>query len=342
MQIAILLVDRANYGRLLPVIEAIDAAADMQHSIICGGNMVLPRFDTPADTLPFRVAAHVYHQVEGGTHGTMARSMGHATAGYAAALERLAPDYVVMIGDRYEAMGAALAVVALRIPLVHFQGGEHSGTLDNRWRWAITALADHHVPATANAADELSRRGATSQLTVGCPSSDLAKEIPRNHPRGRPLVIYHPDTATDADPAAEMREVLAAIDGPFDIGWPNNDPGADAIWREIRTTGKGERFINLSPRYYMRKLAGASVCVGNSSSFARDAGMVGTPVVLVGSRQHGRQTGDNVQRVPCDRTRIAAAIAQQAGRMFLRDDFYGAGEVAGSFVNALRRLHSGY
>ena len=340
MRVAVILVDRANLGRLLPIIEHLDAAADIELlPLICGGTMILPRFDYPANQLleaGYRVY-RVYGEIEGGTHAAMVRSMGQFVGGFAGPVDHMKPDYVVMIGDRYEALAAAQAVVGLRVPLIHFQGGETSGTLDNRWRWAITALADYHVPATEAEMKAMNTRGV---LTVGCPSSDVAAQIPDQR-RHRPLVIFHPDTDSDLDQAAEVRQVLAAVPEPFDIAWPNIDPGHDEVWREIRTCEKQcHRFINKSPREYMAALAAASVCVGNSSSFARDAGMVGTPVVLVGDRQRNRQTSSNVMRVSCREQEIREAVNKQLRHgPYRRSKLYGDGNVGANFIEALRRVH---
>ena len=144
VRIAAVLIDRANYGRLEPVVEALRTHPRFDLQILVGGSMLLDRFEWPADTIKGHIRGRVWCEVE----GCMSSSIGLATQGFTQEFRRLQPDYVIVIGDRYEALGAATAAACLRIPIIHFQGGELSGSLDHQWRYASSHLADYHVPAT--------------------------------------------------------------------------------------------------------------------------------------------------------------------------------------------------
>ena len=276
----------------------------------------------------------------------MAMSIGLATQQFAEALNRQNPDYSIVIGDRFETMGAATACACLRIPLIHFQGGEVSGALDNRWRHAITQLADYHVPAT-NKAEGIVFLKATAKniLTTGCPSSDLAARITYDKKATGPLMVsFHPDTASDRDHGLDVSEVLyTTVVYPSTVYWPNIDSGSDKISKDIRRCLKGMRnvttIINEDPATYLGKLANTTCCVGNSSSFVRDASFFGTPVVLVGDRQKGRECADNVIRVPCESEAIFDAICKQRehGR-YPPSTLYGDGKVTERFIEAMENL----
>ena len=343
MKIAVILTDRANYGRLAPIMEALDAHDRFELLTIVGGSMVLARFGMPVESLPHRIDGTVYCEVE----GSMPMSMGLATQGFAHQLKRLRPDYCIVIGDRFETMGAATACACLRIPLIHFQGGEVSGALDNKWRHAITQLADYHVPAT-NKAEGIVFLKATAKniLTTGCPSSDLAARITYDEQAIGPLMVScHPDTASDRDHAKDMAEVLEACDAyPSNVYWPNIDSGSGAISKEIRRMQQDpdnnfKTTINEDPATYLGKLATTTCCVGNSSSFVRDASFFGTPVVLVGDRQKGRECAENVMHVPCESEAIFDAIRKQRehGR-YPPSTLYGDGHVTERFIKALESL----
>ena len=94
----------------------------------------------------FPVDGEVYLELEGSTPATMAKSLGFGIVEFASELHRLKPDLVVLIGDRYEALAAAFAAAYMNITIVHFQGGEVSGSIDESARHAITKLAHFHVP----------------------------------------------------------------------------------------------------------------------------------------------------------------------------------------------------
>jgi UDP-hydrolysing UDP-N-acetyl-D-glucosamine 2-epimerase len=279
------LVDRANWGRCQPVAEAIRAHRDLELTILCGGSTPLDRFKNPAAQIErqgYEVECF-YHEVEGSIPVSAARSGGLAQMDYAAALDRIHPDVVYVIGDRYQALGVAAAAVTLGIPLVHQQGGEVSGALDERYRHAITKLADYHVPATVRARQNIIRMGEREEsiLAVGCPSADLAEKIAPT--RGNYILsVFHPDTA-NAKAVAEVNELLAALHSTGKrvvYLWPNIDFGSSAVSKAIRTFRSvwkldWEFVTHVEPEHYLTLLANASCAVGNSSSFVcREGGNV--------------------------------------------------------------------
>ncbi len=360
MKICVILTDRANYGRLALVIQAINAAPELSLQIVCGGSMVLDRFDEGGAPMQvvldagLLIDAEVFHEIEGNRHYTMALSAGEGVKGYAEALRRLMPDLVVLIGDRYEALAAATAAHLQNFPILHFQGGEQSGCVDDRTRHAITMLSTWHVPATHAAAQRVAAITGRPEtiLTVGCPSSDLAATIvvddeEENEPTGPLLCVMHPTTDEALDERAQMDAVLTALKSvphECDLLWPNIDPRSDQIHKSIRTFVKKPKdwlttHKNLPPLDYLRKLANTRCAVGNSSSFVRDSSFFGTPVVLVGNRQRGRECGDNVLHVACDANAITEAIKQQlAHGRYEPTDLYGDGGVSFRVVQALTAM----
>ncbi len=368
-KVATLLVDRANYGRLKPVMEAIRARDDLEQFVVCGGSMVLERFDRPVRVVTddgFNVAGEVYIELDGSTPVTMAKSVGLSILEFANELRRLSPDVVVVIGDRYEALGATLAAAYMNCCIVHLQGGEVSGSVDESARHAITKFAHWHVPATMRSAEYLVRMGERrdSILTVGCPSSDLARLIDRallpevlnGHGSGahidpaKPfrLVVFHPDTTGYGSEREQMTTLLDALSVeavPTVLMWPNIDAGSSALSKVIRQFRDREQpdwlrlVTNFTPDDYLRVLGAASVAIGNSSSFVRDASFFGTPVVLVGARQDGREWDKHVTRVDCVRSEILGALAaHRAVGRFAPSTLYGDGFVAGRVAAALPGL----
>ena len=368
-KVCVVLVDRANYGRLKPVMAAIREQPQLQLQIVAAGTMVLERFDSPVKVVEadgFVVDGQIYTELEGSTPSTMAKSVGFGVMEFASEFQRLKPDVVLIIGDRYEALSAALAAAYMNLCILHLQGGEVSGSIDESARHCISKLSQFHFPATKRSAEYLVRMGerADTILGIGCPSSDIARTLDRAldpqviNGRGagvtidtrKPflLVLFHPVTTEYGGERRQMEELLAAIDEvkvPTVLLWPNIDAGADHISKAIRafrTSKMGSplrTLTNLTPEGYLRVLAACSCAVGNSSSFVRDAGLLGTPVVLVGRRQECREHDVHVTESAPLKADIATAIrAQLAHGTWNPSTLYGDGFVAERIAKSLVSL----
>jgi UDP-hydrolysing UDP-N-acetyl-D-glucosamine 2-epimerase len=362
----VILVDRANYGRLKPVMNEISVHPHLDMQVVAAGTMVLERFDLPVNVVikdGFTVDGYIYIELEGSTPATMAKSVGFAIMEFASEFQRLKPDVVLLIGDRYVALAAAVAAAFMNIPIAHIQGGEVSGSIDESTRHAISKYAQFHFPSTHRSAEFLRRMGERPDtiLGIGCPSSDIARTLDRtlepsivNGVGGgaqidvyRPylLVVFHPTTTEYGGERQQIEEMLAAIDELSEqtvLLWPNIDAGSDHISKAIRVFRNGRRpswlrtLINLTPENYLKVLASAACAVGNSSSFVRDAGYFGTPVVLVGNRQQGREVDVHVTHVvPLKDQIVHAAREQLAHGRYAPSVLYGDGYVSGRLADSL-------
>lgn len=368
-KVCVVLVDRANYGRLKPVMRAIAARPELELQSIAAGTMVLERFGKPvdvvkADGLP--VNGEIYTELEGSTPSSMAKSVGFAVVEFASEFHRLEPDIVLLIGDRYEALAAAIAAAYMNLCIVHVQGGEVSGSIDESARHAISKLAHFHFPSTRRSREYLVRMGEPpgTILGTGCPSSDIARELDRTL-RGEVvnrtgsgaeidvaapflLVIYHPVTTAYGGEQRQIEEVLAALGAlrmQTVLMWPNIDAGSDHISKAIRVfrdrhaPGWLRTLTNLTPEDYLKVLANAACAVGNSSSFVRDAGYFGTPVVLVGDRQEGREVDVHVTAVEPEAAKLVPAIhAQLRHGRYAPSTLYGDGWTSERIAEGLVRL----
>src|SRR5262245_40098756 len=162
--------------------EAIHARPELHLQVLAAGTMVLERFQQPVHIVKedgFHIDGEVFIELEGSTPATMAKSVGFGVVEFASEFQRLAPDLVLLIGDRYEALAAAIAAAYMNICIVHIQGGEVSGSIDESARHAITKFAHYHFPSTRRSAEYLLRMGERPEtiLGVGCPSSDIAREL---------------------------------------------------------------------------------------------------------------------------------------------------------------------
>jgi UDP-hydrolysing UDP-N-acetyl-D-glucosamine 2-epimerase len=366
-----------------PVMEAIVTRPELQLQVICSGTMVLERFHQPVQIVKsdgFTVDGEVYIELEGSTPTTMAKSIGFGVVEFASELQRLKPDVLLLIGDRYEALAAAIAAAYMNICIAHIQGGEVSGSIDESARHAISKFAQFHFPSTQRSVEYLVRMGEAPHtiLGVGCPSSDIARKLERNlsavsasvNSRGSGatlnlsspflLVVFHPTTTEYGGERQQIEELLDALrqlKTQSLLLWPNIDAGSDHISKVIRVFRDRTKpdwlrvLTNLSPEDYLKVLAATACAIGNSSSFVRDAGYFGTPVVLVGNRQEGRETDEHALHVAAFSNEILCAARKQlAHGRYAPSMLYGNGNVAEHIAKALvdlkpyiqKRLHYVY
>lgn len=368
-RVAVVLVDRANYGRLKPVMRELKKRRNVDMLTICAGTMLLERFGRARDVVArdgFTIDSEVYLEVEGSVPITMTKSIGLGVIAFASEFQRLKPDFVLIIGDRYEAMAAAIAAAYQNICIIHVQGGEVTGSIDESTRHAITKLAHYHFPATRRAGEFIVRMGEDPQTVfpLGCPSADVIRNAARSLPLSRLrelgvgtqidfsksylLVLFHPVTTEYGGQEAQMEELLAAIQIlkiPTVLLWPNIDAGADGVSQAVRRFRETHHdfplhaYKNLEPEIYIPVLNNAVCAVGNSSSFIRDASFLGTPIVLVGSRQDGREHSEAVLRTPPHRAAIVRNVKRQiAHGRYQPSTLYGTPGVSSKIAKVISRL----
>jgi UDP-hydrolysing UDP-N-acetyl-D-glucosamine 2-epimerase len=352
------------------VMRAIQEHPKLDLSVVCSGTMLLERFGQVENIVKsdgFEISGRIYMELEGSVPTTMAKSVGFGTVEFATELKRLDPDILLIIGDRYEALAAVIAGAYQNIPIAHIQGGEVSGSIDESARHAITKFSQYHFPATQRAAEYIIRMGENPDyvFNYGCPAGDYIIPLDADLPEDiffstgvgadfSPqdpflLVLFHPVTTEFGEEGKQVEELLHALDVleyPTVWLWPNIDAGSDHISTVLRRyrEHKGDKWLrlvkNFEPTVFQKILKKCACAVGNSSSFVRDSTFSGTPVVLIGDRQTGRETGENL--IPVlneDSTSFLKAIKKQLdhGRYSL-SSLYGKGNASEKIADTLANL----
>jgi UDP-hydrolysing UDP-N-acetyl-D-glucosamine 2-epimerase len=325
---------RADFGLLVPVIEACCERPDFITLVVAAGAHMLPPAETWREVdARFGLDATVNMQRAGAT-GRLAdaEALGAGTGGFARAFGRLRPDWVVVLGDRIEAFAAASAASIGGIALAHIHGGDRAeGVADEAMRHAITKLAHLHLPATVASAQRIEQMGEPSSRVrpVGSPAADgLAETAPLDDEAfaglGSPrfVVLQHPAGLTDEAERDAVRSIADALGDRAHL-WldPNADPGTDAVAGAIGalpdSPGRVRRdhlpratFVAL-----LKRLArSGGVLVGNSSAGLIEAAILGLPAVNIGPRQGGRERPASVVDVADPTARaVADAIERAAG-----------------------------
>lgn len=343
-RVCVVITARPSYSRIKTALAAIRAHGELDLQLVVAASALLDRYGQASRVIEgdgFDIAARVYMVLEGENLTTMAKTTGLGMLELSTVFDNLRPDVVVSIADRYETMATAVAASFMNIPLAHVQGGEVTGSIDEKVRHAVTKLADLHLVSTEKAAERVARMGELEEKVkiTGCPSIDLAAEIlgrpaldfdplekyggvgePIELDQGYLVVMQHPVTTEYGQARVQALETLHAI---RDLGrptlwfWPNVDAGSDGTsnairsFREIENPPNLHFFKNMEPHDFLRLIYGCRCLVGNSSVGIRESGFLGVPVVNIGSRQQGRERAANVIDVEHDRGEIMAAIERQ-------------------------------
>ncbi|MBV8542824.1 MAG: UDP-N-acetylglucosamine 2-epimerase (hydrolyzing) [Pseudonocardiales bacterium] len=378
-KICVVVASRANLARITTVLEAVRDHPALELQVIAAASALLERFGSAVTVLEatgFTPDAKIPFIIEGHTPATMARSTGLGLLELPTALERLEPDIVLTVADRFETIATAIAGAYMNIPVAHTQGGEVSGSIDESVRHAVTKLSHIHFPATELSTRRVIAMGEDPRyvFNVGCPSIDLAARTRAGTHRsalvdhcgaGSPidpeqpflLVMQHGVTTEHGHGLAQVTATLHAVTS---IGmqalvfWPNVDAGSDEVAAGIRRfheQGLARRcqfFRNLPPEDFARLMTHCACMIGNSSAALREGAYLGTPAVSVGTRQRGRECGPNVVFTSHDPVEITDAVrAQLAHGRYQRSDLFGSGTAGRDIADVLatvsppvqKRLH---
>ena len=340
-RIAVVITARPSYSRIKTVLEVLRSRPDVDLRIIAATSALAIRYGAVVDRIRadgFTIAAELPSLVEGGGTRESAVSTGLLTTMLVPELDRIRPDVVVTIADRHETLATAIAAAYQHIPLCHVQGGEVSGSIDDKVRNAVTQLADIHCVATSGARDRvLALRPDAEVHVTGCPSIDLAARALQEGPLpcSDYVVLQHPVTG-EADQAAEqIRQTVRALQGK-DVTWywPGEDAGSEAMSKVLRMEGL-HPVRNRPPLEFLRMLLGAKALVGNSSVGIRECSYLGVPAVNIGTRQQWRERGPNVLDVAWhDAGQISNAVELARAMVPPKSALYGDGH-AGERIAAV-------
>ena len=335
---------------------------DLELQLVVAASALLERYGNAVQAIEhdgFAIAARVYMVLEGENLVTSAKSTGLGLLELATVFDNLKPDVVVTIADRYETLATAVAASYMNIPVAHVQGGEVTGSIDEKVRHAVTKLSNLHLVSTSAGRRARASGWARSPAAVvvtGCPSIDLAAEVAAQPAldfdpfekyggvgpttdlsKGYLVVMQHPVTTEYDEARQQVDETLHAVQGlrPADAvvlaqrrrRLRRHVEGHPRVprEREARRTSTSSR--TCSPRTSCGCCCSATAIVGNSSVGIRECSFLGVPVVNIGSRQQGRERGQNVidvgSRSRGDRRRHRGAHRAAASRR--RDHLYGDG-----------------
>jgi len=370
-KVCVVITARPSYARIKTVLEEIKRHPDLKLQLVVAASALLGRYGPVIDVIRqdgFEPDEIVYLVLEGENLVTTTKSTGLGIMELATIFDNLKPDVVVTVADRYETLATAVATSYLNIPVAHVQGGEISGSIDEKVRHAVTKLSNLHFVSNKLAAERVIKMGEGEETVfiTGCPSIDLARKVLSDKPsefnpfehyegvgsrfdhrKGYIVVMQHPVTTEYEDSLHQIKETLEAINelkyNTFWF-WPNVDAGSDRVSNGIRSFRETHKtdfiyfFKNMPPEDFLRLIIGAKCLVGNSSAGIRESSYLGIPVVNIGTRQKGRDRAKNVLDARYDRQEIIKAVKKQMGHgKYPQDKLYGDGYAGKKIVEVLAK-----
>jgi UDP-hydrolysing UDP-N-acetyl-D-glucosamine 2-epimerase len=361
-RIAVLTTGRQDWGILRSTCLALERDPDFELSVLAGGMHCSKRFGETVRLVEDAGFAGVekLKWIPDDHDSPPHVQIGAESVVLGEVLSRRPPEALLLVGDRFETMAAALVATVARVPLIHLHGGEETGgAFDDLLRHAISKLSHLHLVSHP---EHKLRLGALGEdplqvHVVGAPGldnahrTDLATPDELQHSLGVPLqppivlVTLQPSTLSDTGPA-ELASVIHAVEtvsATYIICAPNTDPGHEEIRHEMAAISRVGRRVMveaLGDRRYWGLLKICDALLGNSSSALIEAPVFGVPAVNVGPRQEGRIRGPNVIDVPPDPLAVTAALRKALDPGFrgtlANISPYGDGRSAGRIVDVLR------
>uniref|UniRef100_A0A8C1K9F2 Bifunctional UDP-N-acetylglucosamine 2-epimerase/N-acetylmannosamine kinase n=1 Tax=Cyprinus carpio TaxID=7962 RepID=A0A8C1K9F2_CYPCA len=362
LRVCVATCNRADYSKLAPIMFGIKSHPEIfdLEVVVLGSHLIDDYGNTfrMIEQDEFDIGSKLHTIVRGEDEAAMVESVGLALVKLPDVLQRLAPDILLVHGDRFDALALATAAALMNIRILHLEGGEVSGTIDDSIRHAISKLAHYHAVCTRSAERHLISmcEDHSRILLAGCPSYDkLLSAHQRDYyidiikswlgdavkEQDYIVALQHPVT-TDIKNSIKIYELMLDALISFNkktlVLFPNIDAGSKEMVRVMRRKGIEQhpnfRAVKHVPfDQFIQLVAHAGCMIGNSSCGVREAGAFGTPVINLGTRQTGRETGENVLHVRDADThnKIYHALELQFGKRYPCSKIYGDG-------NAVQRI----
>ena len=357
---------RADYGLLYWLMKKIQEDHDLELQIIATGMHLSPEFGLTYQVIEqdgFRINAKVEMLLSSDTPVGLAKSIGLAVIGFADALDRLRPDIIVILGDRYEMLAASQSALVARIPVAHIAGGDTTeGAFDEAIRHSITKMAHLHFVTNAIAARRVRQLGENPKhiYNFGSPCIDqiqqlqllsreeLEKFLGYKFKQKNILITFHPVTLDIQPTSIQFQEILNALDKlGSEIGLiftkPNSDTDGRIILQMIDdyvgSHNNSVAFMSLGQLRYLSTIQQVDIVLGNSSSGIYEVPYFKKPTVNIGDRQKGRlQAGSIINCQP-----VSSSIVEAINEAFIKDcsqtaNFYGDGDSSIKILQILKQV----
>jgi GDP/UDP-N,N'-diacetylbacillosamine 2-epimerase (hydrolysing) len=361
---------RAEYGLLYWTLKQIQEASDFDLQLCVTGMHLAPEFGLTYQQIEkdgFFINEKIEILLSSDTSVGVSKSIGLGVICFSEAFQRLKPDMILMLGDRFEIFSAAAAAMVCKIPIAHCHGGEATeGLIDESIRHSITKMSQLHFTSTEEYRNRVIQLGENPNrvFNVGAlgieninklqlmDKSTIENSMNFKLAKNNILVTFHPVTLEDATSENQFLELLEAIDLLQDTNIIFTKPNADTDGRIIislidqyvvKHLNKSVAFISLGQLRYLSLLNHVDMVVGNSSSGLIEVPSFKIPTINIGDRQRGRLKSKSV--IDCEPTKdsIIKAFEIAKSTSFKKsldslENLYGTGNSSEKIITVLRNI----
>jgi len=358
---------RAEYGLLQPIMQAIKEDQVLELQLVVTGMHLSPEFGLTYKTIEdddFEISEKIEILLSSDTSIGVAKAIGLATISFSETLDRLKPDFIMVLGDRFELLAVAQVALVSRIPIVHLAGGDVTeGAFDEAIRHSITKMSQLHFVTNKESEKRVHQLGEDPENIhlVGNPGLDhlnslklmekneLEKSLRYSFKSKNILVTFHSVTLDNVPSVNSFSALLEALDSlGEDIGIIFTRPNADTEGRQlikmldeyVEDRSNCIAYTSLGQLRYLSTVALVDVVVGNSSSGILEVPSLKTATVNIGDRQKGRLRADSI--IDCEP--ITENIKESIQQAFKLDcstvvNPYGDGNTTERVLKVLREIN---
>ena len=333
---------RADFGKLSPLIDAIESNDSFECHIFVTGMHTLKKYGNTFDEVKKKGYKNITifdNQINADSQDII---LANTVIGFSEYVKKISPDMIIVHGDRIETLAGSIVGSFNNILVSHIEGGEISGTVDELIRHAVSKLSHIHFTANDEAKQRLVQLGEVknSIFTIGSPDIQIMtsvelptiEEVLKHY--GIPfkdfgVMIFHPITTELDTLNDQINEVVSSLidsNKNFIVIYPNNDNGTEIILEKIHELENNNKFMifpSIRFLYFLTILKNAQFILGNSSAAVREAEVFGTPAINIGSRQRNRSKNKEIINVEPKRDLILNAIRQVKNKKFDEKSFFG-------------------
>ena len=365
-KICIVTGSRSEYGLLRWLIEEVKNDNDLHLQLVVTGTHLSPEYGLTHSAIVkdgYCIDEKVEMQVSGNTQSAIVKSMGLCSLGISDVLNRLMPDVVIVLGDRYELLPICSAALLMNIPIGHISGGDITlGAIDNQIRNAVTMMSTLHFPGVEESAKRIERMIGTSKgiYPVGEPGLDnfvrltlwdrrkLAENLGLDWSKRWVLLTYHPETKLELYQNIEsVNSIINVLNQLHDtqivMTGANSDFGGFEINEILKKVAysnelKYKFFNSLGQHRYLSLMKEVDIIIGNSSSGIVEAPFLAKSVVNIGQRQKGRYISSNIISCSNDQNSIFDAIKNASSLSLSPDAYFGDGSSSAKIKKIIKEF----
>ncbi|MEG9884500.1 MAG: UDP-N-acetylglucosamine 2-epimerase [Hyphomicrobiales bacterium] len=346
---------RADFGKLKPLMEAVEDDPRFCNHIFCTGMHQLKLYGLTAEEVTKERHSSVHHFLNQYLGEPMEMILANTIAGLSRYLAENRPDMIVVHGDRVETLAGAIVGVMKNILVAHIEGGERSGTVDEMIRHAVSKLSHLHFVANKEAAARLEQMGEDESriFVIGSPDIDVMVsdklptieevkvhyEIPFEN---YSILMFHPVTTENEhmdEYANQLVDALLEADGHYVVIYPNNDEGTHYILNAYKRLEENKRFViypSIQFERFLTLLKNAESCIGNSSAGMREAPFYAIPTINIGTRQRDRFKYASIINCGYEKRDILESLRKSRSLNIVRPSaHFGSGDSRRGFLDVI-------